>query len=64
MKCVVTDGYGSTETGGLAGNSEVHQGTDLQVWKRRDGGIREREREREGEGGEEEERRRRRTSSY
>lgn len=31
MKCVVTDGYGTTETGGLAGNTSVHSGANLQL---------------------------------
>ena len=31
LNCVVVDGYGTTETGGLAGSGEVKDGTNLQL---------------------------------
>ena len=31
LSCVVVDGYGTTETGGLAGSGDVKEGTTLQL---------------------------------
>lgn len=31
LNCVIVDGYGTTETGGLAGSGDIKEGTNLQL---------------------------------